>query len=236
MQNANRTRERGVVRQTPLLVLLVLLTGPVQAQLMDRGGGLIYDTALNVTWLQDANFAKTSGFSPDGHMVQSVAQAWAESLAYFDPVRNQILTGWRLPTVGPIDGVALKRDFAFDGTSEVGINISDPKSELAHLFYVTLGNSANSGNLDTGPFKNVATSEHFGDWYWTSSTYPYSSDSTRYYFDFASGMQNVSDVGNAHFAWVLRNGDIAPVPSPSPLLLLSASLGILGISSRQRRH
>jgi hypothetical protein len=38
------------------------------AALIDRGGGLIYDTDLSITWLQDANFAKTSGYDPVGRM------------------------------------------------------------------------------------------------------------------------------------------------------------------------
>ena len=42
--------------------LALALGSPVRAALIDRGGGLIYDDALNVTWLQDANYAKTSGF------------------------------------------------------------------------------------------------------------------------------------------------------------------------------
>ena len=32
-------------------------SGAAQATLIDRGGGLIYDSVLNVTWLQNANLA-----------------------------------------------------------------------------------------------------------------------------------------------------------------------------------
>lgn len=38
------------------------------AALIDRGNGLIYDDVLNVTWLADANHARTSGHSVDGRM------------------------------------------------------------------------------------------------------------------------------------------------------------------------
>jgi len=34
--------------------ILVAISGAAQASLIDRGGGLIYDTNLNVTWLADA--------------------------------------------------------------------------------------------------------------------------------------------------------------------------------------
>ena len=42
-----------------LLVSLLLsqfFVSPALAALIDRGGGLIYDTVLDVTWLQDANY------------------------------------------------------------------------------------------------------------------------------------------------------------------------------------
>jgi hypothetical protein len=37
----------------------LLSSGAAQATLVDRGGGLFYDNVLNVTWLQDANYANT---------------------------------------------------------------------------------------------------------------------------------------------------------------------------------
>ena len=41
--------------------LLFVIATPACSELIDRGGGLIYDTELNITWLQDANYAFTSG-------------------------------------------------------------------------------------------------------------------------------------------------------------------------------
>ena len=35
--------------------------GPFGPLLVDRGRGLIYDVERNVTWLQDANYARTVG-------------------------------------------------------------------------------------------------------------------------------------------------------------------------------
>lgn len=45
---------------------LIAASGGAQAALHDRGGGLLYDDVLNVTWLQDANYAMTSGYDADG--------------------------------------------------------------------------------------------------------------------------------------------------------------------------
>ena len=42
----------------------------------DRGGGLIFDSDLNIIWLQDANYAKTSGYETGINDNQDVF-AWA---------------------------------------------------------------------------------------------------------------------------------------------------------------
>ena len=45
-----------------LCAALCLPSMSAHAVLVDRGGGMLYDTVLNITWLQDANYAKTSGY------------------------------------------------------------------------------------------------------------------------------------------------------------------------------
>ena len=72
------------------------MTGVANALLYDRGGGLIYDSDQNITWLQDANYAKTSGYDSDGRMTWDNAVAWANQLEY------QGYKDWRLPTT--VDG------------------------------------------------------------------------------------------------------------------------------------
>ncbi len=53
--------------------------GVANAALWDRGGGLIYDDVLDITWLQDANYAGTT-------------INWADQLVY------QGYEDWRLPS------------------------------------------------------------------------------------------------------------------------------------------
>jgi hypothetical protein len=60
-------------RQTKLMATVALCATVAVPSLsfgtlIDRGGGLIYDTDLNVTWLADANYAQTSGYDADGFM------------------------------------------------------------------------------------------------------------------------------------------------------------------------
>jgi len=66
--------------------------------LIDRGFGLIYDTERDITWLQDVNYAKTTGRSPDGQLTWLAAMAGVASLNY------RGIRGWRLPTALNEDG------------------------------------------------------------------------------------------------------------------------------------
>ena len=81
------------------VVLVFGVVGISNAILWDRGGGLIYDDFLDITWLQDANYAQTSGYDSDGRMTWSQAVTWASGLSYHDPIRDVIWDDWRLPTI-----------------------------------------------------------------------------------------------------------------------------------------
>lgn len=44
------------------VVLIFCTVGTGNATLYDRGGGLIYDDVLDITWLQDANYGAGSSY------------------------------------------------------------------------------------------------------------------------------------------------------------------------------
>ncbi|MEE9215589.1 MAG: DUF1566 domain-containing protein [Thermodesulfobacteriota bacterium] len=143
-----------------LLVLLCVtlfffgITGMANATLYDRGGSLIYDSDQDITWLQDANYAQTSGHDSDGLMTWDNAMVWADQLVYggFDD--------WRLPTTE--DGPYV---FGYNGTTTAGYNITT--SEMGYMYYVNLGNPWYSGILNnTGPFINLQP-----DLYWSGSEF-----------------------------------------------------------------
>lgn len=57
------------MKKTPLILALLAglaLSGAAQATLIGPSGGMIYDDVRDLTWLQDANYAKTSGYDADG--------------------------------------------------------------------------------------------------------------------------------------------------------------------------
>ena len=65
-------------------LFVLILAASADAELFDRGNGLIYDSYSDITWLQDANF--------EGHtMLWTDAVNWAESLEYAG------YENWRLP-------------------------------------------------------------------------------------------------------------------------------------------
>ncbi len=184
-----------------------------------------YDTDLNITWLADA-----SAF----YGTWDAAKAWAASL------NVNGITGWRLPNVKPVNGNAFNFDTGYDGSTDSGYGITSSQSELAHLYYLTLGNKAyvdttgrrvqpDAGLTNTGPFKNVPARR-----YWFGVEYPdyYSA----FVFDTSVGSQGHCYKGCEFPAWAVHAGDVAAaVPESETCALALAGLVALAIK-RGRRH
>lgn len=138
--------------RTPLIASALpaasLISGAAHAELQGRDlNGSIdsfeayYDDDLNVTWLADANYAKTSGYVDDGLMTWANATTWAANLSYFDSVRNVTYTDWRLPTTTDTGTHDYNYVAASDGT-DWGYNVYPASSEMAHMFFTELGNAS----------------------------------------------------------------------------------------------
>jgi len=207
-----------------VLALCVLGTGVSQAALIDRGGGLIYDDVLNVTWLQDVQYSVTSGFATDPKLTFEQALAFADGLEYFDRVRNVTWSDWRLPGVAP-DAVA-----GYDPTGE--------SSELGYMYYVNLGLSPIYLDAAKGTFKNDLFQDLTNRAYWTGSVLK--PEKEIWAFLFGYGYLGTTNDNDHIRTWLLRDGDVglAPpdhsVPEPTTLGLLLA--GMLGIALARRRR
>jgi len=189
------------------------------AALIDRDYGLIYDDVQNLTWLQDANYANSTGYddalygyNTNGGLTYEDALSWADTLEYSDPRTGIVYNDWRLP-----------KTFLEEGGWHAG-------SEMGSLYYIGLNNVANDLSPNMSPFINVQP-------YWYRSSTEFVDPTFDWAFRFkggsddwtVSGYQATADrrVPEA-FAWAVRDGDIVlnAVPEPPPFLLFS--LGLIG--------
>lgn len=206
-----------------------------------------YDTVLDITWLADANYAKTSGYDADGLMNWTTATSWAANLSFHDAVNNITYDDWRLPTVEPVNGNAFDYSYSTNGSTDYGYNITSQQSEMAYMFYANLGNPGNytpagaysgcyavglgSTCLDNvGPFVNLLTSA-----YWSATEYAPNSTSA-WVFNPRVGLQaGITKTYLGAYAWAVSPGDIAAVPEAETWAMLLAGLTLVGVAVRRRR-
>jgi len=202
-----------------------------------------YDTDLNVTWLADANYAKTSSYDADGLMTWAAANTWAAQLSFYNPLTNETIDDWRLPTT--TDTGTPGCQFANSGT-DCGWNVNPASSEMAHLYFTELGNLSYytttgavsgayaGGSNPTSTLDNVGPFINFqSHLYWSATEYapnPFGA----WYFHTGLGYQNYGDKANSLYALAVRPGDVAAVPEAETYALMLAGLGLIGWRARRR--
>lgn len=203
-------------------------------QLRDIDGDSVtdafYDTALDITWLRNANV--------NGEVDWDTAMAWASTLVVAG------VGGWRLPEV--VDTGAPGCDFSCVGTG-CGYNVDTASSEMAHLYYVTLGNLAYCppekascfgagvpqpgwGLTNTGGFQNL---QAFA--YWSSTGYAPDPDRV-WYSDAYGGLQYDDYKYDTEYVYAMAvcPGDVAAVPEPQTHAMLLLGLGAVTVAARRR--
>ncbi|MBT9488042.1 MAG: DUF1566 domain-containing protein [Rubrivivax sp.] len=211
--------------------LLVAWAGTAHADLFDRGNGMIYDSTLDITWLADMNYAKTSGADADGLMKWKAAQTWANNLVHGG------FSDWRLPSALNADG------------SEPCFGARCIGSEMGHLFIIDLGNKTGESVLNQegdrprqianfALFSNLQSFDYWNDTEWTSNT------SFAWNFLGTYGMQDYDHKGKESYAVAVRRGDVAAslfavsvtaVPEPHTCAMLLLGLTTVVVATRRQR-
>ncbi len=180
---------------------------------------MVYDDVLNITWLADANYAKTSGYDSDGLMNFSAANTWAADLSYSG------YSDWRLPT-------ALNQN----GSGPCG-GYNCTNSEMGHMFYNNMLAIAGGSILSGSNTANLALFTNLQSFvYWSGTTYAPSPGDLAWLFNSAVGYQSRNLQRNEMYAWAVRPGDVAAIPEPETYAMLLAGLGLVGLTARCRRQ
>ncbi len=218
--------KKEILGLSTIAALGLLLSSTASAALIDRGNGMIYDDVLDITWLQDANYAKTSGYDADGRMSWDDAVAWADTLVFggYDD--------WRLASITDTDNLGC--DYAPAGT-DCGYNVDTGHSELAYMYHVNLGlksqdnedgfinpdwgifgngtkngtDDGSWGENDIGLIKNLQT---FG--YWSATEHALYA-SVAWVYSTYDGYQTSDDKASEFSVWAVRSGDVGAAPVKS---------------------
>ena len=223
-------------------VCLTVVSFNANSALVSRLGGLAYyDDVADLTWLADANYAKTSGYDADGAMTWYTAKAWVVGLDVAG------VSGWRLPDTIDVGNDGETYTNYYQGV-DAGYNITT-HSEMSNMFYNVLGNTAykdtggavtgcpaNNCLTSTGPFSNLQPLS-----YWSATEYSPSTVSA-WKFAFGEGLQDNAYKSYTRFAWAVQSGDAglgwvppSSVPVPAAIWLFgSGLLGLIGLARRKK--
>lgn len=235
---------------------IVFVSTTANAELIDIGGGMIYDSGQDLTWMQNADV--------NGPMTWFQAMDWAENLVYggYDD--------WRLPSTLGGDDPSCLEDARGDLFFESHVGCTGGEFEKLTEFELydaedppSLDSYSHRGNfLLNEPFENVQLDSR----YWTAT--PYRADEggidpciyddsciivddtgmrTDFYWQWSftrswsqSGYllngpyKTTLGGGNSRYAWAVRSGGPAIVPVPPSIWLVgSGVVGLIGISRRR---
>ena len=199
---------------------------------------LIYDTDLQITWLDySAPYAiwgdYVTGLGGQDEWANTLGGSLTVNMNSGYSTSNDWATGWRLPET--VNGPYV---YGTNGTTTGGYNITS--SEMGHLYYTELGNLGyrdTSGNVqsgyglnNTGDFDNLIAS-----WYWSGTEYA-TDPATAWHFGMRGGDQHNRNKGNSYeYGLAVRSGQVSAVPVPGAIWMLGSGLISLVTLSRRKK-
>lgn len=230
---------------------LLAMTSTAQAALIDRGGGMIYDTTRDITWLADMNYAVTSGYAAanaggtgSNQILASGRMGWDAAVAWADQLVFGGYSDWRLPTLNPADTTCSNNFNPGGGFPTQYRDTGCTGGELSGLFVTDLGNKANesvltqTGDTDVQIANLALFSNVQSNFYWSGTEYaPDRNAAWLFYTSF--GIQSIDVKRLALYAVAVRPGDVTDaqaVPEPGTLALLLAAVGVGAVVRRRRAH
>lgn len=225
---------------------LLSASSAAQAALIDRGGGLIYDSDLNITWLANANLAATETFGlvrnvdlgtipgvntyGGSHILSDGGMTWGGAMKWIAAMNANNYLGyndWRLPTSDTCNG----------------FNCTD--SEMSHLYYAELGNKgfySTTGTYQPGyglvddpanPNDESLFTNLLDRGYWSGTEYTPNTNFA-WGFNLSNGDQSPAIKLGTMYVLAVHTGDVATVPLPAAAWLFgSGLLGLLGVARRK---
>lgn len=214
---------------------------------INTSGGVItdmpnsYDTPANSG---SYNLSASDFNTSTGYMDFWGAKAWVN---YLNSISYAGVNDWRLPNVTPVNGISFNHTLSYNGTTDRGFNstaVNATASELAHLYLNELGNlsqfntagtpQAGYGLINTGPFSNFQNGP-----YWTGTEYAFTSPTDfdhAWLFSNSNGAQGSGPKNDntRFFAIAVHDGQIAAVPLPAAVWLLTSALAGLGVFGRRK--
>lgn len=183
------------------------------AALIDNGGGLIYDTVLDITWAQ-----------PDVQRNWGDANTWAAGLTLGG------VSGWRLPYISVAADAGPLTSPPVD--CYIATELACRDNELGYMFYHNLDGTYGQSILTSGDPDLALFPSLLPAYYW-SGTQLDAIDAWLHTFNL--GLRGYGYIYNSHHTWAVHSGNVSAVPVPAAVwLFVSGLLGLIGISRRKK--